>query len=238
VQPYQRAFVDFLLEAGALKVGEFKLKSGRLSPLFLNTGELDTGSRLLHVGQAYAATLLERLGPTGFDVVFGPAYKGIPLAVATVLALAARGVEKAFLADRKEAKTHGAEAAQGSAAGRLLGRAPAPGTRFVLVDDVLTTGATKHEAVEFLRLLDPAAQFPALLIVLDRQERAPDGTDAVGAFRERTGVPVLPVVKLTETVEHLRERGALAADDLARIKSYWTSHGTADAQAWASRLPA
>lgn len=230
---YQRTFVDFLLSAQALKVGSFKLKSGRISPLFLNTGDLDTGARLGQVGRAYAATLLERLGAGGFDVVFGPAYKGIPLAVATVMALAERGVDKAFLADRKEAKAHGAEAAGGQAASRLLGRLPAPGTRYVLVDDVLTTGATKDEAVTFLRQVDAGASFPALLIVLDRQERAPDGTDAVGAFTERTGVPVLPVVRLTETVDHLARRGAVTREDLARIKAYWAEFGTPEAQAWA-----
>ena len=235
MQDYQRAFVDFLLGAGALQVGEFKLKSGRLSPIYLNTGDLDTGARLRHLGQAYAETALARLGAQGFDVVFGPAYKGIPLAVATVMALAERGIDKAFLADRKEAKTHGAEGAGGSLAGRILGRLPAPGTRYVLVDDVLATGATKAEAVTFLRALDPQARFQALLIVLDRQERTPEGTDAVRAFTEATGVPVLPVVRLTETVEHLALRGALDPAALARCKAYWAQHGTDEAQAWARR---
>jgi orotate phosphoribosyltransferase len=233
VQDYQRAFVDFLLAAGALKVGEFKLKSGRLSPIYLNTGDLDTGGRLAHVGRAYAQTLLSRLGPTGFDVVFGPAYKGIPLAVATVVALAEKGIEKPFLSDRKEAKTHGAEAAGAPGAGRLLGKLPPPGSRYVLVDDVLATGATKAEAVTFLKALDPKAAFPALLIVLDRQERTPDGSDAVKAFTEQTGVPVLPVVRLTETLDYLAGKGALSPADLARCRAYWKEHGTDAAQAWA-----
>jgi orotate phosphoribosyltransferase len=234
---YQRAFVDFLLAAGALKVGEFKLKSGRLSPIYLNTGDLDTGPRLNHVGRAYARTLLERLGAGGFDAVFGPAYKGIPLAVATVMALAEQGVEKPFLSDRKEAKTHGAEAAGAPGAGRLLGRMPPPGSRFVLVDDVLATGATKSEAVTFLRGLDPKARFEALLIVLDRQERTPEGSDAVSAFTAQTGVPVLPVVRLTETLDHLAEKGVLAQNDLARCRTYWREYGTPAAQAWAAGKP-
>lgn len=232
MQPYQRAFVDFLLGAGALKVGEFRLKSGRLSPLYLNTGDLDTGARLRHVGRAYAETALARLGKEGFDVVFGPAYKGIPLAVATVMALAEAGVDKAFLADRKEAKTHGAEGASG--ASRVLGRLPRPGTRYVLVDDVLATGATKAEAVTFLRSLDPQARFEALLIVLDRQERTPEGLDAVASFTAATGVPVLPVLRLTETVDDLAARGLLPAADLARCRAYWAEHGTDASRAWAT----
>jgi orotate phosphoribosyltransferase len=234
VQDYQRAFVDFLRDAGALKVGEFRLKSGRLSPLFLNTALLDTGGRLAHLGKAYAETLLERVGAGGFDVVFGPAYKGIPLAVATVVALAARGADKAFLADRKEAKTHGAEAAE-AAAGMLLGRVPAPDARFVLVDDVLTTGGTKYEAVDLLRKVAPRCSFAALLVVLDRQELAPDGTDAVRSFTERTGVPVLPVVTVTETLDHLAAIGAISPADLARCVSYWSEHGTEAARRWARR---
>jgi orotate phosphoribosyltransferase len=110
---------------------------------------------------------------------------------------------------------------------------PPPGSRFVLVDDVLATGATKAEAVTFLRVLDPKVRFEALLIVLDRQERTPDGSDAVGAFTQQTGVPVLPVVRLTETLDYLTQKGALAPADLARCRAYWREHGTAPAQAWA-----
>jgi orotate phosphoribosyltransferase len=234
VQDYQRAFVEFLASAEALRVGEFRLKSGRISPVFLNTGLLDTGSRLAHVGRAYAATLLDRVGKDAFDVVFGPAYKGIPLAVATVVALAERGVEKPYLSDRKEAKAHGAEASGADVEKRLLGRRPKPDARFVLVDDVLTTGETKAEAVEFLRLAAPKATFAALLVVLDRQETTPDGGDAVGSFTKATGVPVMPVVRITETIDHLASRGLLSADDLRRCKSYWKEHGTPPARAWAS----
>ncbi|MDA1193631.1 MAG: orotate phosphoribosyltransferase [Planctomycetota bacterium] len=234
MQPYQRAFVDFLLEAEALRVGEFTLKSGRVSPIFLNTGLLDTGARLAHLGRAYAATLLERVGAGAFDTVFGPAYKGIPLGVATAIALAAEGVDKACLSDRKEAKAHGAEAAAGQAAKRLLGRPPAVGTRFVMVDDVLTDGATKMEAVAFLRELDPACTFAALLIVLDRQETKPDGSSAVEAFTQATGVPVLPIVTLTEVVDYLAERGVVDAAALARCRDYWGQYGTPAAKTWAT----
>jgi orotate phosphoribosyltransferase len=103
----------------------------------------------------------------------------------------------------------------------------------VLVDDVLTTGETKHEAVEFLRRVSPRARFPALLVVLDRQETAPDGTDAVRGFTEATGVPVLPALRVTEVIDDLARRGTLAAPDLARCRAYWSEHGTDEARAWA-----
>jgi orotate phosphoribosyltransferase len=234
MQDYQRAFVDFLLEAEALKIGEFTLKSGRTSPVFLNTGLLDTGSRLARLGNAYASTLLDRVGPDTFDTVFGPAYKGIPLSVATAMALAGHDIEKACLSDRKEAKAHGAEAASGNVGKRLLGRAPAPGTRYVMVDDVLTDGATKMEAVAFLREIDPTCTFAALLIVLDRQETKPDGSNAVAAFTEATGVAVTPIITLTEVVDYLVEKGAIGDEDLARCRAYWGEYGTDAAKAWAA----
>ena len=234
MQAHQREFVDFLMEAEALQFGEFKLKSGRVSPLFFNAGRLDTGSRLHRVGLAYAQTLLDTVGEGGFDVVFGPAYKGIPLSVATAVGLSELGVEKAYLADRKEAKAHGAEAS-GGVGKMLLGRVPVENTRFVLVDDVLTTGGTKDEAVAFLREICPGASFPALLIVLDREEVAPDGQDAVQAFTRRTGIPVEPILRLSEVVEDLADRGKIEEDVVTRCRTYWAAHGTERARAWAGR---
>ena len=233
MQDYQRAFADFLWEAGSLKIGTFTLKSGRTSPLFLNTGLLDTGERYLKLGAAFAEAALRQLGPDGFDVVFGPAYKGISIGVATAIGLAQKGVDKACLSDRKEAKAHGAEAADLSVAKRLLGRPPAENARFILVDDVLTDGATKIDAVNLLREISPECQIPGLFIILDRQEQNQNGENPVAAFSDRTGVPVHAVLRTTELIDDLAARDRISAADVARCRAYWGEFGTDEAKVWA-----
>lgn len=236
MREYERLFLDFLWEAGALRIGDFTLKSGRKSPFFLNTGLLDTGARMRRLGQAYAATLADRVGTDRFDVVFGPAYKGIPIAVATAVALAERGIERAFLSDRKEGKEHGAEAGSGGMAKHIVGRLPAQDARFVLVDDVLTDGATKFAAVEFLRRLAPNGRIVALLVVLDRQETRADGSDALSHFATASGVPVVPVLRLTEVLDVLAASKRITSQDLERCRAYWSEYGTAAAREWAGAL--
>ena len=235
MQDYQRDFADFLWEAGSLKIGSFTLKSGRVSPLFLNTGLLDTGGRYLKLGEAFAQAALERVGADGFDVVFGPAYKGIPLSVATAVGLAQHGIDKACLSDRKEAKAHGAEASGVPVAKRLLGRPPAEDARFIMVDDVLTDGATKVEAAALLREIAPQCTIAGLFIVLDRQEQNQQGEDAVAAFSAKSGVPVHAVLNTCELIDDLHARGRISDEDLARCKAYWAEYGTDAAQAWAAQ---
>jgi orotate phosphoribosyltransferase len=235
VHDYQRRFVDFLVECGAFRLGQFTLKSGRLSPTFLNTGLVDDGVGLLRLGEAYAGRMVDTVGAAGFDSVFGPAYKGIPLAVATTVALAGRGIKKPYLFDRKEKKTHGEEAsAKADAAALLVGHRPVAGERIALVDDVLTTGATKYEAVALLRTLVEGAKFPCLVIALDRQEVGPDGNDACGKFTADTGIPVVPAVTMTEVLGYLDETGRLKGEDRARCLAYLSSFGTPPAKAWAA----
>lgn len=232
---YQRRFVDFLVECGAFRLGQFTLKSGRLSPTFLNTGLVDDGVGLLRLGEAYAGRMVDTVGAAGFDSVFGPAYKGIPLAVATTVALAGRGIKKPYLFDRKEKKTHGEEAsAKADAAALLVGHRPVAGERIALVDDVLTTGATKYEAVALLRSLVEGVKFPCLVIALDRQEVGPDGNDACGKFTADTGIPVVPAVTMTEVLGYLDETGRLKGEDRARCVAYLSSFGTPPAKAWAA----
>ena len=235
MQDYQRAFVDFLWESGAFRIGTFTLKSGRVSPTFVNMGLVEDGRGLLRLGEAFAGRLLDAVGPEGFDSVFGPAYKGIPLAVATAIALASRGVPKPYLFDRKERKTHGEEAsAQAAGAALLVGHRPAAGERIALVDDVLTDGATKREAVELLRSLVDGVRFPALVVAVNRQEVGPDGKDACSRFTADTGVPVLAAVTMTEALGHLEASGRLSRSDRARCAEYLGKHGTPEAKAWAA----
>ena len=235
MQDYQRAFADFLVDCGAFRLGQFTLKSGRLSPTFVNTGLVEDGVGLLRLGEAYAGRMLDAVGADGFDSVFGPAYKGIPLAVATAVALAGKGVKKPYLFDRKERKTHGEEAsAKADAAALLVGHRPAAAERIALVDDVLTTGATKYESVALLRSLVEGARFPVLVIAVDRQETGPDGLDACSKFTKDTGIPVAPTVTMTELLSHLEATGRLGAAERAQCVAYLSQFGTPAAKAWAA----
>jgi orotate phosphoribosyltransferase len=227
-------FVDFLWECGAFKVGTFTLKSGRVSPTFVNMGLVEDGEGLGRLGEAFAARLLDAVGADGFDSVFGPAYKGVPLAVATAIALARRGARKPYLFDRKERKSHGEEAsAKGAAASILVGHRPSDGERIALVDDVLTDGATKREALELLRSLVPGVRFPALVVAVDREEVGPDGKGACARFAEETGVPVFAATTMTAALARLSETGRLAGEDRARCAAYLARYGTDAAKAWA-----
>ena len=211
MQDYRREFIDFAVRRGALRFGEFTLKSGRKSPYFFNSGAFDTGEAIERLGYFYAHAVLA-LGPAP-DVIFGPAYKGIPLAVATASALATRfGAETAYCFDRKERKEHGEE-------GMLVGRVPKAGDRVVLVDDVITDGATKMEAVRNLREWTEAS-IAGLVIALDRKERGRDGGDPVAALEAEAGIPVRAVASVHEVIEYLA--GDPAAD---RIREYLSEFG-------------
>jgi orotate phosphoribosyltransferase len=197
--PHQRQFLDLALAKNALRFGEFTLKSGRVSPYFFNAGMIDSGAALAALGRAYAQTALD--AGIAFDMLFGPAYKGISLATATGIALAessGRDVPIAF--NRKEAKTHGE-------GGVVIG-APLKG-RVLIVDDVITAGTAIRES---LALIAAHGATPAgILIALDRQERGQGALSAVQEVEREFGVPVVAIARLAELFALIAARPDLAA---------------------------
>ena len=211
-------FVKFAVESGVLRFGEFKTKAGRLSPYFFNSALFDDGAKLERLAEFYARRLLA--SGCEFDMLFGPAYKGITLAAASAVALAGLGRNVPFAFNRKEAKAHGE-------GGTLVG-APVAG-RVVIVDDVITDGASKRESVEMLRTA--GGQATAVLIALDRMERG--GTDdnlsahsAVEDFERDYGLPVISIATLADLLQYLQTNAdpALKAH-FERVVAYRERYG-------------
>ncbi|MGA8260195.1 MAG: orotate phosphoribosyltransferase [Arenicellales bacterium] len=213
MKDYQKEFVAFALEAGALSFGEFTLKSGRHSPYFFNTGTFNSGERLRRLGEFYADTLVDSEQP--FDVLFGPAYKGIPLVSATAVALAARyGRDVPFSFNRKEAKDHGE-------GGNVVG-APLTGDVAIL-DDVISAGTSVGESVALIRAA--GARPAAVFIALDRQERGREsGSSATHEVRDRYGIPVYAIATLDTLVEYLKADSAHHGH-LAALERYRERYG-------------
>jgi orotate phosphoribosyltransferase len=209
---YQSDFIDLCIELGVLKFGSFRLKSGRDSPYFFNAGLFNTGAAIAAVGRAYAAAIAAADVP--FDMLFGPAYKGIPLVAVAAAALAeTHGLSVPFAYNRKEAKDHGE-------GGNIVGSALSG--RVLILDDVITAGTAIRESLELIR---SAGATPAgVVLALDRQERGAESSlSAVQEVREQFGIPVITVVNLTELVEHMRLRGRTA--DLAGMQAYRERYG-------------
>ncbi len=212
------ALVDLLVTAEVLRFGEFTLKSGRQSPYFFNLGALHRGAATSQLGDAYARRI-EALG-LDFDVVFGPAYKGIPIAVATAEALARGGRDVAWAFNRKEAKDHGE-------GGAFVG-APLDG-RVVLVDDVLTAGTAIREAVHMVAAA--GGNLVAVVIAMDRRELGPTGRTAVAELAAEIGVPVVSLLTLEDVIEYLDAEGARVnhRTELAgRVRAYREAHCAID----------
>ncbi|KQU78046.1 MULTISPECIES: orotate phosphoribosyltransferase [unclassified Rhizobacter] len=211
-------FVSFSVEAGVLRFGEFKTKAGRLSPYFFNSGLFDDGAKLGRLAEFYARRLLA--SGIGFDMLFGPAYKGITLASATAVALAGLGHNVPFCHNRKEAKDHGE--------GGLMVGAPLKG-RVVIIDDVITDGASKRESVEMIRAA--GAEPVSVLIAMDRMERK--GSDdnlsarsSVEEFEAAFGMPVLAIATLADLLQYLQSDDDPALrSHLARVVAYRDRYG-------------
>lgn len=210
-EAFRREFVDFAIRAGVLGFGEFQTKAGRLSPYFFNAGLFCDGERLGELARFYARAALA--SGIAFDVLFGPAYKGITLAAATAVALAELGHNVPFCFNRKEAKDHGE-------GGNIVG-APLKG-RVLIVDDVITDGASKREAIEIIRA---AGATPAgVLIALDRQERGQGELSATQEVSRDYAIPVSAIATLADILAALRGR-ADQRDNVARIEDYRTRYG-------------
>jgi orotate phosphoribosyltransferase len=212
---YQSDFIELCVRLGVLRFGSFTLKSGRNSPYFFNAGLFSTGAAIAAVGRAYAAAVMA--SDLKFDMLFGPAYKGIPLATITAAALAEHGGRNLpFAFNRKEAKDHGE-------GGNVVG-GPLRG-EVLIVDDVITAGTAIRESIDIIRAA--GARPAGVLLALDRQERAPQGRlSAVQEVRDRYGIPVIAVVNLADLMHHISLQGR--TDDLLRMQAYREQFGLAD----------
>lgn len=209
--PHQQQFIDLALRLGALKFGDFTLKSGRRSPYFFNTGAFNTGTALATLGRCYAETIV-RSG-LAFDVLFGPAYKGIPLAAAVTIALSeAHGRDVPYAFNRKEAKDHGEG---GSIIGaRLDGRV-------LIIDDVITAGTAIRESTDLI--LRAGAKLAGVVLALDRQERGQSDRSAVQEVEATFGIRCVSIITLSDLIESLQDNDQAAT--LAAMREYRTRYG-------------
>lgn len=212
MQDYQRSFVEFAIGHDVLRFGSFTLKSGRTSPYFFNAGGFDTGARLAGLGRFYAAAIAERA--PDFDVLLGPAYKGIPIAAATAVQLAEHhGRDVPWSFNRKEAKDHGE--------GGMIVGAPLQG-RVLLVDDVITSGKAIREVVPLVE--DAGAELAGIVVAVDRQERGTGDLSAVDEVRRDLGVPVEAIMTFDHVIEYLEESGR-HAEHLDAARAYRDQYG-------------
>jgi len=208
---FRRDFIAFACDKGVLRFGEFKTKAGRLSPYFFNAGLFNDGAALARLADCYAQAILA--SGLAFDMLFGPAYKGIPLVAAIAMKLAERGRNLPFAFNRKEAKDHGE-------GGTLIG-APLAG-RVLIVDDVISAGTSVRESVDIIR---HAGATPAgVAIAIDRQERGTGTLSAVQEVEQALGIPVIAVARLTDVIDYLAGQPALE-QNLAAVRRYWESYG-------------
>ncbi|MBQ8577781.1 MAG: orotate phosphoribosyltransferase [Clostridia bacterium] len=215
MENYKREFIRFLEGAGVLKFGDFTAKSGRKIPYFINAGDIKTGEQIAKLGEFYAKSYLEKVGNKRC-VLYGPAYKGISIAVSAAVALSKEGLDVPFFFDRKEVKDHGE-------GGMFVGYVPKAGEEVVITEDVITAGTAIRESMGKLSAID-GMKVAAVLIMVDRKEKGRTEKSAMAELEEEYGFPVYSVVDVYDIIEYLEEDEA-NAENVARIRNYLAVNG-------------
>lgn len=218
MESYKHEFIEFLESAGVLKFGDFTAKSGRKIPYFINAGEIKTGAQISRLGEFYAKAYKKKLGDKK-TVLYGPAYKGIPIAVSAAAALAKNGLDLPFFFNRKEEKDHGE-------GGVFVGYKPHAGEEVVIVEDVITAGTAIRESMEILSRLD-GVKVAAAFVMVDRKEKGKTDKSAMAEVGEEFGFPVYSVVDVYDIIEYLEEDGK-NRENVERIKNYLKINGAKD----------
>lgn len=223
MQAYKEEFIHFMIDCGVLKFGDFVTKSGRNTPFFVNTGFYRTGAALKKLGEYYAEAIHEHYGDLDIDILFGPAYKGIPLAVATTIALQDKfGMEVSYCADRKEEKDHGEK-------GALLGAPIENGSNVLIIEDVTTAGTSIRETHPLIKAQAEDVNVCGLIVSVDRQERGTGEKSALSELSEQFDMPTAAIVTMDEVVECLYNReynGQVVIDEECkkRIDAYYEKY--------------
>ena len=215
MESYKREFIQFLESAGVLKFGDFIAKSGRRIPYFINAGEIKTGDQISKLGEFYAKSYLEKVGNKR-TVLYGPAYKGISIAVATSIGLSKKGLDVPFFFNRKEAKDHGE-------GGIFVGYLPKTGDEIVIVEDVITAGTAIRESMANLSSIE-GTKIAATFVMVDRKEKGKGEKSAMAEIADEFGFPVYSVVDVYDIIEYLEE-DEKNAENVERIKKYLEVNG-------------
>lgn len=215
MEQYKREFIQFLQSAGVLKFGDFTAKSGRKIPYFINAGMIKTGNEIAQLGEFYAKAYFEKVGKKA-AVLYGPAYKGISIAVSAAVALSKNGLDVPFFFNRKEAKDHGE-------GGVFVGYVPQPGEEVVIVEDVITAGTAIRESMAILSGLE-GVKVAATFVMVDRKEKGKGDKGAMQEIEEEFGFPVYSVVDVYDIIEYLEEDPA-NTENVERIKAYLAVNG-------------
>lgn len=215
MESYKKEFIKFLEDAGVLKFGDFTAKSGRKIPYFINAGDIKTGEQIQKLGEFYAKAYFEKLGKKK-TVLYGPAYKGIPIAVSVAVSLAKQGLDVPFFFNRKEEKDHGE-------GGVFVGYTPKAGEEIVIVEDVVTAGTAIRESMSILSKLE-GTKVDAVFVMVDRKEKGKTDKSAIAEVADEYGFPVYSVVDVYDIIEYLEEDES-NRENVERIKKYLEVNG-------------